>query len=260
MILNKQNPPNWTGSIYWVWSIFLVSISQVRKAIQLAGQVRASPRKIATRIQKQIKHPEILQKPIIPDSFFLCFSSPPRFKQQCSISHSLHDTPEHLFYEVGSSPERGSPAGKDDQWSMGPMHLLWLQHSNTIQRASKQRPHMPGTTETFFELELEVMTANYMLALSFQIVFLLMALKHYSSHPAQPKSLTKGTISQHGRQLSNQKHNIPAQWRFWKSQWQRVEQQYSPGAMHRTVYRRQASWRHHYVFLEARGPIFKNKK
>lgn len=43
---------------------------------------------------------------------------------------------------------------------------------------------MPGTTETFFELELEVMTANYMLALSFQIVFLLMALKHYSSHPA----------------------------------------------------------------------------
>ena len=62
--------------------------------------------------------------------------------------------------------------------------------------------HTSGTAEIVFELELKVMTANYMLALYFQIAFL-MAVTHYSSYPALPKSLAKGTISQHGRQLSN---------------------------------------------------------
>lgn len=73
-------------------------------------------------------------------------------------------------------------------------------------RLEKQQTetHTPGTTEIVFELELEVMTANYMLALYFQIAFLT-AVTHYSSYPTWPKNLAKGTISQHGRQLSNQK-------------------------------------------------------
>ena len=62
--------------------------------------------------------------------------------------------------------------------------------------------HIPRTAEIVFELELKVMTANYMLALYFQIAFST-AVTHYSSYPALPKSLVKGTISQHGRQLSN---------------------------------------------------------
>ena len=54
--------------------------------------------------------------------------------------------------------------------------------------------HTSGTAEIVFELELKVMTANYMLALYFQIVFL-MAVTYYSSYPHCQKALEKALVA-----------------------------------------------------------------
>lgn len=77
---------------------------------------------------------------------------------------------------------------------MAPVHL---QHSDTLQTSGRQTLRHQGPQTP--ELVLKVMTANYMLALSFQIMFLLMATKRCRSHPTSAESLVKGTISQLGR-------------------------------------------------------------
>lgn len=103
--------------------------------------------------------------------------------------------------------------GERRQLDVTPVHL---QHSDTLQTSGRQtlRHRGPRTPE----LVLAVMTANYTLALSFQIVFLLMATKRRRSHPTSAKSLVKDTVSHPGRQLSNEIHSTSARPRFRKSQ------------------------------------------
>lgn len=92
-ILNEQNPQSHIGSVYWVWSIFLISTLQETKKIWLAircEQVTAVLEKYSPEFRKKkIKHPKCPKR----ISHSVCSSStsaqPPRFNYQFTV-HTIY--------------------------------------------------------------------------------------------------------------------------------------------------------------------------
>lgn len=166
------------------------------------------PRKIVKRIYKQIKHPELPPKHHIPFIFSLLQLSLPGLCNSSPVPTIYTGHPRTLssdyrgFLRDGASYRGEEAAGRDSRTPAA------FRYPSDEWQTDTQTP----------ELVLAVMTANYTLALSFQIVFLLMATKRRRSHPTSAKSLVKDTVSHPGRQLSNEIHSTSARPRFRKSQ------------------------------------------
>lgn len=132
--------------------------------------------------------------------------------------YPLHRTPQkHLFQHFGRSPETGSPAGKKHRWVWVPCTCCGL----SILIPSRQWADRDSDTR-YPELLIKAMTAIYISAQPSQIVFLLMAMKHFRSHA---KALGKELLATTAESCLI-RNNIPVQPRFWKSQWQGVDQQH----------------------------------